>query len=135
MYSLQFLYLGDEHGTGSPFSLKWHVIIILCFYVLPRISYVHTQCGFIAIVTLRLSHIFSSSLRCRKLVWNRETYYMLDVGIGASLGSFHHSGGVNDPRGCLGGISTTQVVSDISIWKLLGAVSTKGSTGMCSQHK
>ena len=55
------------------------------FYVLPRAFYVYVSCGFIPSTVWRFSNNFSGSFRCRKLVLNRDTSYMLDVNRGGHV--------------------------------------------------
>ena len=55
---------------GQHVSHKWHVFVILFYYVLPRASYGSIQCGFIPTVVWRSPIIFLL-FRCRNLALNR----------------------------------------------------------------
>ena len=53
-------------------SHKWHVfVILLFFYVLPRVSYGYIWCGFILSAIWRFSNYFSSSLGVGIFALNR----------------------------------------------------------------
>ena len=62
-------------------------------YVLLRASYEYNQCGFIPSVVWRLSNVFSSSFRGRKLALTRDIVYLFEfIKLPGMLGVVRHFG-------------------------------------------
>ena len=76
---------------------KWHVFIIMYFYVIPRASCVYIQCWFTPSEVCRFSKNLSNHFRCRKLALNRISFLLIRFGQTWCLGRFDDTGGFNIP--------------------------------------
>ena len=99
-FSLPFLYIGDE----CVFVVNTFITNSMYINVLPSVSYVYIQCGFICNAVWRFSNNFSSSFRGRNLALNRIKSYIIGVNTTAFWGRFDYTD-YKHPRKCLGSLA------------------------------
>ena len=115
---------------------KWHLFVILYFYIFYRASYVCVWCGFIPSAVWRFSDKFFSFGRYRRLYLKREKILHVRCRYGCLLNSLLPVWGfVSTPWDVLGHCQLLRVLGDVSTGGIRGPSAPRRVIGICFLHK